>query len=475
LLEDHGRGLASAAIVGSDFALLASAERKDEIDAPKKFKHRGYLGWITDLASEPAANDAWPSMRLDERLLRDYSQTFDVMKRLGMNEISIWGLFVSSSWPIDITSCVSRERGAMVERLIETAHQRGIRVQSGLGVYSWGFDRIIEANPQLSRGNRRAMCAHEPKAWEWMRRVVDFAFERFPIDGVSMQSADQGRCPYEKCSVFGNAEYHARLNARVAEHIRERWPKKTIGINSWGTGFGDVSAKDAIVKLSRTVDYMIDSHDSSGHARAGYRKELIASLDCSFGTLGGPQVQPPQHWQRDRWFLPIGKRAAEHLGWLRDDGGSACEYFFHIMSNPGDEVSLWTVGKLLSDPHTPWQTHLGDTIEELYETRRASTPGALVELFVQAEDAHCQFLPANMCATINLEPLVINRPGPAIYLRDRLKDGQRAAYRERLIEIDKTAKKFRNDVSSPRFGVLLRCVQNTIRDLDNIETTSRSE
>jgi hypothetical protein len=55
------------------------------------FTHRGYLGWITDLATEPDPRAAWPSMRLDERLLRDYRETFAMMKRLGFNEMSAWG------------------------------------------------------------------------------------------------------------------------------------------------------------------------------------------------------------------------------------------------------------------------------------------------------------------------------------------------------------------------------------------------
>lgn len=52
-LRTKGEGLASAAIAGSDFALLAAAEGKDKT-ATRKFRHRGYPGWITDLASEPA-------------------------------------------------------------------------------------------------------------------------------------------------------------------------------------------------------------------------------------------------------------------------------------------------------------------------------------------------------------------------------------------------------------------------------------
>jgi len=193
------------------------------------FRHRGYPGWITDLATEPDPTAAWPSMRLDKRLLEDYCRTFDLMKLLGFNEISIWGLYVSRAWPVRIKSSVDRERSRMMERLIDQAHKHGIRVYSGLGVYSWGFEEIIEAHPELSRGSKQVMCTSNPKSWEWMRRVIDLVFERFPIDGVSMQSADQGRCRCRQCRTYSDAEYHALLNVRAAEYIRSRWPAKTSG------------------------------------------------------------------------------------------------------------------------------------------------------------------------------------------------------------------------------------------------------
>ena len=103
--------------------------------APKQatgFRQRGYLGWITDLASEPEVNTAWPSIRLDERLLDDYTQTFRLMKTLGYTHISVWGLFVSRSWPVDIPRSIDRPRRALVEKLIAAAHQHGIRVLAEL-------------------------------------------------------------------------------------------------------------------------------------------------------------------------------------------------------------------------------------------------------------------------------------------------------------------------------------------------------
>ncbi len=67
-----------------------------------------------------------------------------------------------------------------------------------------------------------------------MRKVIDFSFERFPVDGASLQSADQGRCNCEKCSRWGDMEYHARLNIQVCDYVRARWKNKLLGISGWG-------------------------------------------------------------------------------------------------------------------------------------------------------------------------------------------------------------------------------------------------
>src|SRR5207245_9160767 len=101
-------------------------------------------------------------MRLDAALLEDYRRTFVLMKRLGYNAIVIWGFYVSRNWPLDITSAGTQERGAVVSRLLDLSHEHGIRVYTGLGVYSWGCQDIIRANPQLSRGYRNALCARQP-------------------------------------------------------------------------------------------------------------------------------------------------------------------------------------------------------------------------------------------------------------------------------------------------------------------------
>jgi hypothetical protein len=445
---------------------VLSRSTASETPQPAGFRHRGYLGWITDLASAPDPKAGWPSMRLDGSLLEDYRATFDRMRALGFNEISIWGLYVSRSWPVDIQSAVTRERGALVERLIDEAHRRGIRVYSGLGVYSWGFDEIIRANPGLSRGNPRAMCASNPDSWRWMQKVVDFVLGRFPVDGVSMQSADQGRCDCAQCRNYAGAAYHALLNGRVAGYIRSRWPGKTVAVNSWGMDFSDPGNLAALAGMSRGIDYLIDVHDTSRKRDPEYRRKLIASLACDCGTLGGPQVEPPQHWARDRWFLPTVKRQSAHLAALADEGGRACEYFFHILANPGDEISFSMAGRVLREPFTPWQTHLNATLADLFEVSRSSTAGALAELIIRSEDAYFNFRSPTLCGTVSLEPLEEDRSGPPIYVTRDLNAAQRRAYRDELQSIEADFRKLREDV--PRRGridKILRCLQNAAHDL----------
>jgi len=460
-------GLGALALAGEN--LLPAAEGKPTPPAAK-FRHRGYLGWITDLASEPDRSAAWPSMRLDAQLMKDYGESFTAMQRLGFNEISIWGLYVSRAWPLDIASSVPRERGAQVEKLIEVAHRNGVRVYSGLGVYSWGFDDIIQANPKLSRGNDKAMCASESESWRWMQKVVDFVFQRFEIDGVSLQSADQGRCRCGQCKAFSDAEYHALLNVRVSEYIRSRWPAKTIGVNSWGMKFEEPETLPSLKKISEKVDYLIDVHDTSRKRDLGYRRKIIESVSCDFGTLGGPQVEPPQHWERDRWFLPTLKNVAVHLQELSAEGGRACEYFFHILANPGDEISLWLAGKVLSDPARFWEKHLEDSVEELYEVRKKPIRDALAQIFLDAEQAYFRHLPARMSGTISMEPLVSDKPGPPVYLTKRLSAAQRAAYAMELAGIKSRAEKLLPEMpqpAKPRMERVIRCLSNAAKDAGN--------
>jgi hypothetical protein len=437
--------------------------------AQDSFRYRGYLGWITDLATLPDTNAAWPSMRIDRQLLKDYSQTFGVMKEIGLQDLCIWGLYVSRAWPVDIASAVQPQRAKLVEQLIADAHKNHIRVVSGLGIYSWGFDEILKANPQLAKTSPNAMCGSDERSWEWMRKVIDFVFTRFPIDGVSMQSADQGRCKCDQCSRFSDTEYHARLNIRCADYIRSRWPKKVVAVSGWGMRFEDPASLPHLVELSRHIDYLIDVTDSSRRRDPALRQKLIAELHCAFGTLGGPQVEPPQHWARDRWFLPTVRRVGDHLTALYADGGRACEWFYHILANPGDEVSTWVAGKFLSNPSVTWQKHLDTTVERLYRVRQSEVRQALCEAFLAAEDAYFRYIPPTTCGTISMEPLVSSAPGPPVYLTKRLSAAERAQYSESLERTREQFEKLLPEIpEKKRMQRILSCIDNARKDCKSV-------
>jgi len=454
--------LAAAALTVAGAPLLSAAP-----PAPAAgFTHRALNGWITDLATEPDPQAAWPSMRLDDRLLQDYRGTFGLMKRVGFNEVVIWGLYTANHWPLDLKSAVPAERGQRVEQLIVSAHEHGIRVLSGLGTYSWGFAEIIKANPRLNGGNANAMCPSEPESHAWMERVLDFVFTRFAIDGVSMQSADQGRCQCARCAGLGDAEYHAALLARTADTIHSKWPGKTVGMSNWGVSFGNPRDRETFAKMSRSLDYLIDYNDSARWGGPNYRREFIASLGCAFGTTGGPVAEPPQHWARDRWFLPTCRRVHAHLRMLYADGGRACEFFYHILANPSSELTWHVAGRTLAAPNEPLEKHLHAAIDELYQPRAAATREALGRFFLDAEEAYLRHLPGDECGTISLEPLVGDRPGPPVYLRERLKLAQRKAYAaelERLSgEFDKLRIGLRSETRAGRTAACLRAVRKDL-------------
>lgn len=393
------------------------------------------------------------------------------MAHLGFNEMTLWGLYVSQAWPVDIATAVTQERGKNVQMILDLAHRNNIRVYAGLGVYSWGFEEIIRGNPQLAHGNPRAMCPDVPESWEWMRRVTDFVMTRFPVDGVSMQSADQGRCECAECNKLTDAEYHGRLNIKVADYISSKYPGKTVAVNGWGMDFADPRSPDSIVRLSAHTDYIIDVGDSAASKNPAQRSDVIRRSRCAWGTIGGPQVEPPQHWERDRWFLPTVRRQSEHLENLYKDGGRACEYFFHLLANPGCELSFWMAGKVMSDPVTPWRRHLQASVEEIY-----AVTGSLAErierLMLDAEDAYFSQAPFRGSGTLAMEPLVSNHPGPPVYL-ERIPAAERKTFGLKMESLRETAAAIQSDAGSnrkaaSRLAFVQRAIGAVLRDLSSL-------
>jgi hypothetical protein len=310
------------------------------------------------------------------------------------------------------------------------------------------------------------MCASNPESHAWMQRVVDFVMTRFPVDGVSMQSADQGRCSCQHCSELSDAEYHADLNIRTADYIYSKWPGKTVGMSNWGVGFGNPQDQPALVKMSHSLDYMIDYNDSARSSDSNYRRELLAALACAAGTSGGLVVEPPEHWARDRWFLPTCRNVHDHIQNLAADGGRAVEFFYHILANPSSEVTLHVAGRTLADPEASIEQVLADSLDELYQPKTAASRDALAQFFLDAEHAYMQYQPAGSCGDISLEPLYCDRPGPAVYLRDRLTPAQRGSYAQDLRRLSNEFDRLRADLPpTPRADRIAGCLKQVLKEL----------
>jgi len=150
---------------------------------------------------------------------------------------------------------------------------------------------------------------------------------------------------------------------------------------------------------------------------------------------------------------------------LYADGGRACEWFYHILANPGDEVSTWVAGKMLSAPIAGWQKHLDSSVERIYGISRPQVRQDLCEAFLAAESAYFRYISPNMCGTISLEPLVSSSPGAPVYLAKRLTAAQRSEYRQSLGPVRRRFQKLLPDVADKRrMKLILRCIDNAGRD-----------
>ena len=109
----------------------------------QKYEHRGYLGWMIDM-SQTECYDSWPSIKLDSAMIADYAETLDFLNRSGMNEITLWGLFTNKYWEPEVEKTIDSSRKALIDGVIRLAHLRKIKVILGMGVYSWGFDKILQ-------------------------------------------------------------------------------------------------------------------------------------------------------------------------------------------------------------------------------------------------------------------------------------------------------------------------------------------
>ena len=449
---------------------LTACSTKPETSASSEvapFKYSVAVGWLRDLASEPTPGDMWPCIRWDDKLLEDQLRFLEVQAGLGMTYNCAWGLFISRRWPVPFENIITQERAARLKTFVDEAHRRGVKILAGVGVYAWGFDEVIEKVPAVAAGGKQVMCAFSPEAWEWQKRVLDFHLDPlWGLDGVSLQSADLGRCECPKCSKLTPAEHHALLLRRCADHIHDNRPDWTIGQACWGLRVDQPSEFEHIRSISDKVDYIVEVSELS--AEAGRRAEIISGLRCAFGSLGGVFLEPPQHWDRLRWFLPCGLGAARALSALARDGGQACEYFYRPFANPVEEVSWRTGARILQAPSTAPEQALSEAVAAVYGVTGQDLT-SLCQWFARGEGAY--FSRTDFKAgqgSISLEPLIWNEspsaPGPPVYLSRRLTPQARQDYAEELRKLKEEFMQFRIP-DQELAGKTLRCIEGTLSDI----------
>jgi len=448
-----------------------------------EIKYRtAYGAWINDMRNVGMPGERWPYPALDEQAENDIINCIKLQGEAGFNIFTVWGLLTTWGWPCDLISAVDGARRARVNRIISAAHHHGLKIITGIGVYSWGFDEIVKNHPEAAGNNPHAMCASKPASWEWMKKIVDFVMAEFPgFDGIHMESADLGRCSCEQCAAYGDVQYHVMVNIKTADYIRVRYPGKIIMASSCGFDGVPGEEKEAaqVAELSGHIDYFIVPHLKF---RDGRPPEFMRNFRCEFGGSGGFWIYPPQRSERLRWFLPHPKQTGEYVKGMVQAGSGAIEYYMGPAVNPGAEFNMFFGGKMLSEPEKPIKQTALETIERLYRPKDDETREQLAELFFDAEAAYISNS-AYFCGgdwTLGelhitcLHNIELNGPfyigtNPEIWNIVYMTGEGRKAYRTALESIAKKLDGLELRVGEPgKIERIKTCIANVIGDLDKL-------
>ncbi len=453
--------LAGASLAAADLLSAAGTGREPPPAATLEpgYKYRIAFGcWINDMRSQALPLQQWPAPHLDEITVASIIAAMDVQSRAGFNYLDAWGLFATYGYPPDIASAFADEaRAAQVRRLIREARQRGITYLFGMGLFSWGYDQIIRADPAV-RGKNKAgqpldhvMCGATEKAWSYVEKILDAALSNFDFGGVHLESADLGWCDCPACGgKYGTVGYNCRLNIRAADYIKRKWPGKLvtcIPIN-WLGGSGrshfDQAEQDQIIELSKHIDAFMDQGWNGTFIADDERKTFIKKLHSAYGTSGGLWVYHCGRWERLSYFLPHPRRTAAAIRRHHDDGARGCMFYQGPVVNPGVELNIALGGRVLVNTHRTVEDALEESIELYYQPRNPAAREDLVELFLQAEEAYFgQWDPLRFSAQgrsmpgeLHLTDLFGTSPGPAYFLMEPFlnADGRRD-YKKRLLGI----------------------------------------
>ena len=346
-----------------------------------KFEHRGYLGWMVDFSSKPVL-DHWPSIRLDSAIFADYIETLDFLKKSGMNEITPWVLFTDENWEPEIEKTITPERKKLIDQVIQAAHDRQIKVLCGLGVYSWGFGKIIQLHPEIACPvNHDVMDLANPAAWEWQRKVYDYILSDFEFDGFSLQCSDKGWCQSGENKSQSAMGYYAQLYQKSVQYIRSGKPGSIIGLCGWGMNMSAPEDLDAIYEMTRNVNYLTDVGETAGFQGKRYREKLMKAIaPCAYGNTAIPNIEPILAMKRDIYFIPTVLTTGQQIKEIFKEGGLSCEAYARTRGNPGDRLTIDVAARLLSNPKSSVQAILKKVLQEEYHPVNHETTKKLEEI-----------------------------------------------------------------------------------------------
>jgi hypothetical protein len=439
--------------------LAPQGGRQMPAGSPNAYTYRIAFGaWINDMRTEPLPLENWPAPQFDDECVESIIRAMEVQRQAGFQMLDVWGLFATYGWPPDIVSVLDKPRRRRINRLIEAAGRRGLKLVLGLGTYSWGYDKIIEADPPV-RGkgpsgepHPHAMCDANPKAFGYVKKIIDFALSEFDFGGVHLESCDLGCCFCPSCAgKDGVVGYNVRINTKTADYIKSKWPDKIVYVITinWVAPGQHFTGEDKarVIELGKHIDCLFDQGHAGYHVAESERRQFISRLPCAYGTSGKLWLYPDARWDRSSYFLPCVKRTGEALKEQFQDGVRGCLFYQGPVSNPGTEVNIAFGGRVLSDTRRSVEDTLAEVIELYYKPKTAGARRKLVDVFLRAEEAYFSnwarqrelflkmygFVPGEFKLDQNLWGA---SPGPATFLREPMLDAAgRRDYKQGLMSI----------------------------------------
>jgi hypothetical protein len=422
------------------------------------YKYRIAFGaWINDMRQDPLPLENWPAPQFDDECVGSIIKTMDVQSKAGFNMLDVWGLFATYGWPTDIVSALDDDRKRRIHKLLAAARERGIQIMLGLGTYSWGYDKIIQADPAVRGKNpdgsphAHAMCDAGPKAFEYVRKIIDFTLGEFDFGGVHLESCDLGCCHCPQCAgKDGVVGYNVRINTKTADYVKRKWPDKTVYVITinWipaGKHF-NADEKARVIELSKHIDCVFDQGHCGCQVAENERRDFIRSLHCAYGTSGQLWLYPDAKWDRSSYFLPYTRRSGHAIKKQYEDGVRGCMFYQGPVNNPSTEVNVAVGGRILSDTGRNPDDVLAEVIDLYYKPKDAETRKLLVDIFRRAEDGYFGQWKEEAFRKVWGIPtpgefkldqaLFGTAPGAATYLREPSLDAQgRKAYKKVLLSI----------------------------------------